>query len=200
MKNNNKFNKEELEQMIFVDKLTYREIGRKYNVSDAYIKKVCKKLEIKLEIRSHFPPNWEPHNKGKTKKKEKCCLNCGKCLIRKQKKFCSFNCQNQYYRENKTIPSILSGECRNVSSLKKYLFETRGENCEKCGQGTIWNGEKLTLQLDHIDGNSDNCKLENLRILCPNCHTQTDTFSARNHTNSKRNTYFRQYYKNRAMV
>ena len=72
-----------------------------------------------------------------------------------------------------------------------------------CGEvlvfGLVWKCEVggsvggLTLQLDHIDGNSDNNNLENLRLLCPNCHTQTDTWVSRNTKNTKRNGYLGRY-------
>lgn len=69
---------------------------------------------------------------------------------------------------------------------KKLLSEGLKKNeCEVCGQGPTWNGQPLVLQLDHVDGNKRNNALENLRMVCPNCHTQTETFSGRNRT--KRN-------------
>ena len=52
--------------------------------------------------------------------------------------------------------------------------------CTKCGNDGNWNGAKLVLQLDHIDGDHKNNAVENLRFLCPNCHSQTDTFSGKN--------------------
>jgi len=48
--------------------------------------------------------------------------------------------------------------------------------CIKCNLGAKWNGEKLTLQVDHINGDWSDCRQENLRFLCPNCHSQEPTF------------------------
>ena len=65
------------------------------------------------------------------------------------------------------------------SKLKKRLIKEgiKEDVCEICGCSNVWNGQPLTLQLDHINGNHSDNRLENLRILCPNCHSQTDTFS-----------------------
>jgi hypothetical protein len=51
----------------------------------------------------------------------------------------------------------------------------------KCSCCSIdsWQGKNIILELDHINGSAHNCKLENLRLLCPNCHSQTDTFRGR---------------------
>ena len=60
--------------------------------------------------------------------------------------------------------------------VKELLLEEQGGFCKECGNGQTWNGKPLTLQLDHIDGNNENNLKENLRMLCPNCHTQTPTW------------------------
>ena len=49
--------------------------------------------------------------------------------------------------------------------------------CLFCGLGPEWQGKPLVLHMDHIDGNRKNNKEENLRWLCPNCHSQTETFA-----------------------
>jgi Zn finger protein HypA/HybF involved in hydrogenase expression len=82
-----------------------------------------------------------------------------------------------------SLELILIGEHKMTSSsLKKRLFEEgiKKEVCEICGVNNIWEGRILSLHLDHIDGDKYNNKLCNIRILCPNCHSQTDTFAGRN--------------------
>jgi hypothetical protein len=65
--------------------------------------------------------------------------------------------------------------------LKKRLLEekVKKNNCEVCGINE-WNNKPISLQLDHIDGNSHNHILSNLRLICPNCHSQTDTYCGKN--------------------
>jgi 5-methylcytosine-specific restriction endonuclease McrA len=79
--------------------------------------------------------------------------------------------------------------------VRRYLKETRGDQCEECGQTSFHNGKPLTLQVDHKDGNSDNDSLENLRLLCPNCHTQTPTHSRSGPEKkmTRRNIHLRKY-------
>jgi len=76
--------------------------------------------------------------------------------------------------DEKLVENKKYDSCR----LKKLLYkeEIKEEKCEACGIGDIWDGMPLVLQLDHINGNSKDNRIENLRILCPNCHSQTNTY------------------------
>lgn len=71
---------------------------------------------------------------------------------------------------------------RNNDNLRKTIL--RGGlmpyKCAICKRGPEWMNQPLTLQLDHINGDCEDDKLENLRFLCPNCHTQTPTWGHRN--------------------
>lgn len=85
--------------------------------------------------------------------------------------------------------TVLSDEevfCENSSAslqtVKRRLRASASSHiaCSECGIGQVYNGKPLTLQVDHINGCRTDNRLINLRWLCPNCHSQTDTFTGRN--------------------
>lgn len=81
------------------------------------------------------------------------------------------------------LHEILNGKHPSFQTYKlknKLIKEGIKENkCEECNTNE-WMGKPLNCELDHIDGDRTNHSLENLRILCPNCHSQTPTFRAKN--------------------
>jgi|LakMenEpi03Aug12_release.lakeMendotaPanAssembly.Ray.scaffolds.fasta_scaffold412870_2 hypothetical protein len=86
-------------------------------------------------------------------------------------------------KENKIDLNLILVEnsTYNRSSLKKRLVDEKilEYKCEKCSNIGEWLGEKITLQLDHKNGVFNDNRIENLRFLCPNCHSQTDTFAGK---------------------
>lgn len=84
---------------------------------------------------------------------------------------------------------VANSDYGSVRTLKDRLQKELGlgSQCEKCGISPTWNGKALVLQLDHINGISDDHRLENLRFLCPNCHSQTATYAGRNKSRTYKN-------------
>lgn len=83
----------------------------------------------------------------------------------------------------KTLKQLLTkNSVINSSDFKKRLYEAelKQKKCELCGQGEEWYGKKMSLILDHKDGDHFNNELENLRIVCPNCNATLDTHCGKN--------------------
>lgn len=89
--------------------------------------------------------------------------------LRSKKRFTS----TKYLIENKKC----HGQFLKNKIIEDNLME---DKCSECGLLPIWQNESITLQLDHINGIHDDNRLENLRILCPNCHSQTSNFAGKN--------------------
>lgn len=118
------------------------------------------------------------------------CKNCNKkCITSRNKtnQYCDNKCQ-QEFQNNKLVNHWLNGIISPLNQnnvlkpwARKYLLKKANYKCEQCG----WNqknlySNKIPLETDHIDGNHQNNKLENLRVLCPNCHSLTPTYKNSN--------------------
>jgi hypothetical protein len=82
----------------------------------------------------------------------------------------------------KPLSEILTtGSTYSRSSLKRRLYEEglKQRRCELCGQGEVWRGKRMSLILDHINGERDDNRIENLRIVCANCAATLDTHCGR---------------------
>lgn len=109
-----------------------------------------------------------------------------------KKRIASLNLDTSHFRNGNfgTAPPnkipleeiLVEGSTYQTGKLKKRLLKIGllDEVCSICGQGPTWKEQRLVLILDHINGNSLDHRIENLRIVCPNCDTQLPTFKGRN--------------------
>jgi MerR HTH family regulatory protein len=157
--------REVLEQLIEVHKSINR-IARAAGVSNSTIRYWLKRHDLKSK--------GKPRG-IKQRRKRPPCRNCGAPVRHLHNVYCSMPCQFQFKRKRKIEHIDTIGS----RALKNYLLDTRGHRCEVCGI-TEWMGRPAPLELDHRNGNPLNNQLDNVRLICPNCHAQTATYKGKN--------------------
>ena len=92
------------------------------------------------------------------------------------------NLDNPVYKE-KYLPNLCEHSSLSSANVKTLVYKLglKENRCEICGI-TEWQGKSIQCELHHINGNPTDNRIENLQILCPNCHSQTDNFRSRNRT------------------
>ena len=112
------------------------------------------------------------------------CEHCGKessWTHQKTNKFCSMQCRAKH-KSNEHKQNFFSGllEKRiDRPTARRYLAEARGYKCEVC-KVSDWQDKPITLHVDHKNGDPSNDHPDNLRLLCPNCHSQTEFLGGAN--------------------
>ena len=132
------------------------------------------------------------------KKNGKQCKYCGKILSHRQISFCNSNCKSEYYYEQyikrwkQGLEDGMSGKYGISSRIKRYLFNKYNNRCCKCGWSQVNPfTKKIPLEVHHKDGDYTNNDEKNLELLCPNCHSLTDTYKKgnSNHGRKERSKY-----------
>lgn len=106
------------------------------------------------------------------------CLWCYS-LLRKSpvNKYCNTQCQNDYQYMNAFLDWYLCGQNKVTNSmLRKHLETINGHICSRC-RITEWNSKPIVFDVEHKNGNSTNNSPENVCLLCPNCHSLTDSYA-----------------------
>lgn len=155
MKHNRKFTEEMLRVVVKFSK-SFANVLRELNIrqaggSQSHIKRMCIKHNIDF---SHF--TGQAHNKGKISNRRKTP------------------------QEILVFDEFLEHRSKHLH-LRRALIESGIKyECECCQNNGVWLGKPITLNVDHKDGDYRNNVQGNLRFLCPNCHSQTQTFGAKN--------------------
>jgi predicted transcriptional regulator len=156
--------------------ISTRKIAAQLNVSQANVTYWLKKYKISTA-------------RKKCAIKTYVCISCRKensvKNSRNKNKYCSLQCQQDYVRSIKNIDDYKTDRTR-----RQYLIRERGHGCENC-KYSEWNNQPIPLELEHSDGNHENNFIENLKLLCPNCHAQTPTYKNKNKGNGRESRHLR---------
>ena len=140
------------------------------------------------------------------------CKNCGDNIQVypnqiQSRKFCSSKCSGEYrsrkikeqhtelIEQNKAVSTSIDS---NNAIYRKYLINKHGASCNRCGWSELNPyTNKVPIEMHHIDGDCNNTNLENLELLCPNCHSLTPTHKGANANkgNSHRYKVWKDYFK-----
>ncbi len=116
----------------------------------------------------------------------KYCLKCNKKLYSDNKTGYCQKCLIQVRQEEKIKHWLETGDTGMTVNttirgvIREYILKQQDYKCAICGLENNWNNKTLNFVLDHIDGDASNSCRENLRLICPNCDSQLDTFKSKN--------------------
>jgi hypothetical protein len=119
------------------------------------------------------------------------CAHCGNKLCRANTSGLCQQCVIKARREAKIAIWLESGDTgmgvdttiRGV--IREYILESQKHCCAICGTPDTWNNKKLNFVLDHIDGNAADSSPKNVRLICPNCDSQLDTYKSKNKNSAR---------------
>ncbi len=180
------------------DKSVYQKVANKLRKEEHCIGCVSDK-QIEQNVKTQtYRENYNKKEKDKILF-EIVCKHCGKVFktTNKNAKFCTPQCTSDDHHEisYKKFLENPQDYCRGNYTPKNFKNEFMKEqenHCAICGCLPEHNGKPLVFVLDHIDGDASNNRRENLRMICPNCDSQLDTFKSKN-KNSQRRNYWKEH-------
>lgn len=161
-------------------------------LSDETKAKISQSLVKPEELKKkRVRPKAEPKSKVKVIKPEDLCVVCGKELKHGHKSQYCHEHFIQQRQEEQITHWLATGETGlSVDStigpvFRSYILEEQQGCCAICGMTAVWNNKPLTFVLDHINGDAAYSARENLRLICPNCDSQLDTYKAKNKNSAR---------------
>jgi len=112
------------------------------------------------------------------------CIDCKK-IVHKDDWYNKCSCGNRKTKKSdkcQVCTRLPYDQIKSRDAIRKTIIRDNliPYECQECGNTGEYNGQPLALHLDHINGIKNDHTLSNLRFLCPNCHSQTDTYCGRN--------------------
>jgi hypothetical protein len=115
---------------------------------------------------------------------------CEWCGNKARIRYCSVACQHKKQNDSRVQEWLRTGQgfpgTNKGHWMRTYVLEDQTHLCAICGCNEEHNGKPLVLVLDHINGDASNHTRENLRMICPNCDSQLDTYKGKNRGNGRR--------------
>ena len=132
------------------------------------------------------------------------CLSCGKEICKQNKSGYCRECLIKINRQNKIQKWLDTGDTSCGvdttirGAIREYILNQQENKCAICNMPNIWNNIEINFILDHIDGDASNSSKENLRLICPNCDSQLETYKSKNKKSARnlRKKYLHENYSN----
>lgn len=192
------------------DKSVYEKLGDKLRIHEKKEhtkrkpkeEKYCIICGNKIENKSKKFCSKECRTIFLKKKNKKQCEYCGKTIDTSTRnvRFCSNQCCSKFTHEQCYKDFLENNEkyCNGgytPKAFKNDFLKEQDNKCAICGCEPFHNGKPLVFIIDHIDGDASNNKRENLRMVCPNCDSQLDTFKSKNKHSARRNYWRERLFK-----